>query len=151
MVIYGQGMVDGHSCMMFSAHGKIQGQTAATTLINGLKKTLNCSGTSFNMVGDNKGVLSKCKNIQSNKLHTRRDLNMDLFLEYKANTSTFTRKNIMGAISSRQEHAMRNNRGLKGTKTTPKATLNVWCNKCAELARMSGGSFPDAEVFPTET
>lgn len=113
MSIYGQGMVGGYHHSLSSARSKIQGQTAAATLLHGFNKTLNTSNIPNQLIGNNQGVQNKCNWQTGTILWSHKDPNADLFMEYHAVTSTLK---------------------LKELKLSPEATLNVWCDKQAEIA-----------------
>ncbi len=143
-------MVDGYHCNLSSAHGEIQGQTAAATLIHGLNKTLNTSNVTIQLFGDNQGVQNKCKRQTVTKLRSHRDPNADLFMEYHAVTSTFNPKVHWVRSHQDKDTPLETIEDLKELKLSPEATLNMWCDKQAEIACQEDISYPDADILPAE-
>jgi hypothetical protein len=77
-------MVDGHHKYLSSAHGEIQGQTAAAMILHCITQAHDTTNIPIQLVGDNQAVQNKCGRQTCKKLRSHRDPNSDLFTEYHA-------------------------------------------------------------------
>jgi hypothetical protein len=146
----GWGMVDGYPRYLSSACGEIQGQTAATTLLNGITRTHNATNISIKLVGNNQGVQNKCHRQAGTKLRSHRDPNSDLFAEYNSVACTLKPKVLWVRSHQDNDTPWDTIEELKELKLSPEATLNVWCDRQAEIACQEDITYPDADILPSE-
>jgi hypothetical protein len=120
MIMHGAGPVDGHYKYLSSAHGELQGQTAAVIAIQQLLRAHKSHRTPVHLYGDNQGMQNRCTTFQPRKMKSQeKDTPWDITTE------------------------------LLDLKLSKEATLNVLCDKMATDARLYNHSFPDADVLPS--
>lgn len=150
MTIQGAGTIDEYEKYMSSAHGELQGQTAAAIIIQRLLHMHNALQTPVHFYGDNQGVQSKCTTYSLHNLKTHREANSGLLLEYRDDTRNIQKQ--VHWVHSHQDDGTpwTATDDLKELKLSHEATLNVWCDRMADQAHLSDHSYPDADVLPSE-
>jgi hypothetical protein len=150
MSISGMGPVDGYTSDLSSYRGELQGQTALVIMSNVLQKTQPTNPYTVKLIGDNKGVQQKTAIVRLNKIGHHREANSDLYMEYM-NASKPIKKKVEWVKSHQDKDTPWSTiQELKDLKLSTAATLNVWCDKQANVARSQYQSYPDAEVYPNE-
>ncbi len=128
----------------------MQSQTAIAVITNSLLTANNVTDIETTLLGDNKGVQTRCAHPIINKLQCHCAPNADLMMEYKLASTNISIKSewVKGHQDKNKEWS--NIDELKNLKLSNAATLNVWCDRQAEKARKQGWSDPEADVYPSE-
>lgn len=149
MHIAGRGPVDGYTSDLSSSCGELQGQTALA-IISKLLLEHNNTTCNVKLIGDNKGVQQKTAKILPQRIRLHSEPNLDLLLEYDAAARSLQRSVDWVKSHQDKDTPWTNLMELEQLKLSPAATLNVWCDKQAGIARTHTTSFPDVDIYPNE-
>ncbi len=150
MHISGEGIVDGPADYLSSTRGEAQGQAALAVMASIMLKANDSLNTPIKLVGDNKGVQTKTAKKGFYKLRHHREANADIFLEYHQHAKTLNKTIgwVKGHLDADTPWATIQE--LKDLKLSPEATMNIWCDSRAAIARNQDITIADAEVLPAE-
>lgn len=144
------GPVDGYQTDLSSSRGELQGQTVLVIVFNILLSTQPSNLNTVKLIEDNKGVEQKTTKVCLNKINHHREANSDLHMEYVHASKSLTHQ--VEWVKSHQDKDMpwSTTQDLNDLKLSTAATLNVQCNKQANIACSKSSTYADAKVYPNE-
>jgi hypothetical protein len=150
MSLRGAGPVDCIPSDLLSVRGELHGQMALTIMSKTLLISTDCIQHPVKLIGDNKGIQEKTAQCTHNRLKHHCAANIDLYLEYEAAAKPLQRTVEWVRSHQDRETPWETVDDLGKLKLSSVATLNVWCNKQADKARIMSSTLPDPVVYPAE-